>query len=191
MSDGPTLPHYLRPGLRIVFIGYNPSVYSAEAGHYYARAGNAFWRQLNASGLLPRPAGPRDDASLMDEAGIGFVDLCPRATVRADELTEAEIAAGARRLHGQLLEFQPAWAVFSGRGIYVHFGRHALGLPRAALARRPNGAQPERIGATVPWVAPSSSGLASRWHGERLALLRELAALAPPPTAPARPRTPS
>lgn len=191
MSGGPTLPHYLRPGLRIVFIGYNPSVYSAEAGHYYARAGNAFWRQLNASGLLPRPAGPEDDASLMDEAGIGFVDLCPRATVRADELTEAEIAAGARRLHAQLLEFQPAWAVFSGRGIYVHFGRHALGLPRAALARRPNGAQPERIGATVPWVAPSSSGLASRWHGERLALLRELAALAPPPTAPARPRTPS
>ena len=191
MSDGPTLPHYLRPGLRIVFIGYNPSVYSAEAGHYYARAGNAFWRQLNASGLLPRPAGPEDDASLMDEAGIGFVDLCPRATVRADELTEDEIAAGARRLHAQLLEFQPAWAVFSGRGIYVHFGRHALGLPRAALARRPNGAQPERIGATVPWVAPSSSGLASRWHGERLALLRELAVLAPPPTAPARPRTPS
>lgn len=191
MSDGPTLPHYLRPGLRLVFIGYNPSVYSAGAGHYYARAGNVFWRQLNASGLLPHPAGPEDDASLMDAAGVGFVDLCPRPTVRADELTEDEIAAGARRLHAQLLEVQPRWAVFSGRGIYVHFGRHALGLPRAALTRRPNGAQPERIGATVPWVVPSSSGLASRWHGERLELLRELAALAPPPapTAPAPPRT--
>lgn len=193
MSDGPapTLPHYLRPGLRLVFIGYNPSVYSAEAGHYYARAGNVFWRQLNASGLLPHPAGPEDDASLMDAAGVGFVDLCPRPTVRADELTEEEIATGARRLHAQLLEVQPRWAVFSGRGIYVHFGRHALGLPRAALTRRPNGAQPERIGATVPWVVPSSSGLASRWHGERLELLRELAALAPPPapTVPAPPRT--
>lgn len=191
MSDASTLPHYLRPGLRLVFIGYNPSVYSAEAGHYYARAGNVFWRQLNASGLLPHPAGPEDDASLMDAAGVGFVDLCPRPTVRADELTEEEIAAGARRLHAQLLEVQPRWAVFSGRGIYVHFGRHALGLPRADLTRRPNGAQTERIGATVPWVVPSSSGLASRWHGERLELLRELAALAPPPapTAPAPPRT--
>ncbi len=39
MSASPaTLPHYLRPGLRAVFIGYNPSHYSAEAGHYYARA---------------------------------------------------------------------------------------------------------------------------------------------------------
>ena len=187
MSGVPTLPHYLRPGLRLVFIGYNPSVYSAGAGHYYARAGNVFWRQLNASGLLSHPAGPEDDASLMDAAGIGFVDLCPRPTVRADELAEEEIAAGARRLHAQLLECQPCWAVFSGRGIYVHFGRHALGLPRAELTRRPNGAQPERIGATVPWVVPSSSGLASRWHGERLELLRELAALAP--TAPAPPRT--
>ncbi len=182
MSDASvTLPHHLRHGLRIVFIGYNPSVYSARAGHYYARGGNAFWRQLNASGLIPRAAGPEDDALLMDEAGIGFVDLCPRPTVRADELTTEEIAAGAERLLGQLRTHQPAFAVFSGRGIYVHFGRHALGMQRSKLVGRPNGTQPERIGETVPYVVPSSSGLASRWHRERLALLRELATLAAPP----------
>ena len=110
-----TLPHYLRPGLRLVFIGYNPAVYSAEAGHYYARRANVFWKQLNESGLLARPAGPEDDASLMDEAGIGFVDLCPRPTVRADELTPDEIAEGAERLLRQLEENQPTYAVFSGR----------------------------------------------------------------------------
>ena len=175
-----TLPHYLRPGLRVFFIGYNPAVYSAEVGHYYARAGNVFWKQLNESGLLARPAGPEDDASLMDEAGIGFVDLCPRPTVRADELTRDEVAEGARRLLGQLQANQPAYAVFSGRGIYVHFARHALGLPRAALAGRTDGVQPERIGTTIPYVVPSSSGLASRWRQERLALLRELAALLGP-----------
>ncbi|MYK26927.1 MAG: mismatch-specific DNA-glycosylase, partial [Dehalococcoidia bacterium] len=131
-ADLATLPHYLRPGLRIVFIGYNPAIYSAEAGHYYARRANVFWKQLNESGLLARPAGPEDDASLMDEAGIGFVDLCPRPTVRADELTPDEMAQGAQRLLGQLQANQPAYAVFSGRGIYVHFARHALGLPRAA-----------------------------------------------------------
>ena len=176
-----TLPHYLRPGLRVLFIGYNPAVYSAEAGHYYARGGNAFWKQLNESGLLPRPAGPEDDASLMDEAGIGFTDLCPRPTVRADELTSDEIAAGAQRLLRELESNQPAYAVFSGRGIYVHFARHALGLPRAALSGRPDGVQPERVGDTTPYVVPSSSGLASRWHGERLALLKELATLLGPP----------
>lgn len=180
-ADLATLPHYLRPRLRIVFIGYNPAVYSAEEGHYYARRANVFWKQLNESGLLARPAGPEDDASLMDEAGIGFVDLCPRPTVRADELTPDEIAEGARRLHAQLHANQPAYAVFSGRGIYVHFARHALGLPRAALAGRPDGVQPERIGETVPYVVPSSSGLASRWRAERLDLLKDLAKLLGPP----------
>ncbi len=117
----------------------------------------------------------------MDEAGIGFVDLCPRPTVRADELTPDEIADGARRLLGQLQACQPTYAVFSGRGIYVHFARHALGLPRAALTGRPDGVQPERIGDAIPYVVPSSSGLASRWHRERLALLQELARLLGPP----------
>ncbi|GAB4323280.1 MAG: G/U mismatch-specific DNA glycosylase [Dehalococcoidia bacterium] len=170
-----TLPHYLRPGLRLVFIGYNPAVYSAEAGHYYARPGNVFWRQLSESGIVGRPVGPVDDALLMDEAGIGFVDLCPRPTIRAEELSPAEIAEGARRLHRQLLEHQPRFAVFSGKGIYHHFGRHALGLPAKALQPRPYGVQPERLGRTVPFVTPSSSGLASRWHALRLDLLRELA----------------
>ncbi len=173
-----TLPHYLRPGLRLVFIGYNPAIYSAKAGHYYARPGNVFWRQLTESGLVPRPVGPEDDAILMDLAGIGFVDLCPRPTVRAEELTPEEIEAGAWRLYRQLREHSPAVAVFSGKGIYGHFGRVVFDLPRAELARRPYGEQPERLagerGETRIWVIPSSSGLASRWHRERLVWLRRL-----------------
>ncbi len=174
-GPGLTLQHYLRPGLRIVFIGYNPAIFSAEAGHYYARPGNMFWRQLSASGLAGREAGPEDDGLLMDEAGIGFTDLCCRPTVRAGELRRAEIIDGARRLHGELLANQPQIALFSGRGIYQHFGRHALGLSAKELALRQYGGQPERIGKTVPWVIPSSSGLASKWHRERLEWLYELA----------------
>lgn len=179
MADNPvaqSLPVLLRPGLRLVFIGYNPAIYSAEAGHYYARPGNAFWRHLSDSGLVARPVGPEDDALLADECGIGFIDLCSRPTVRADELTLREIRAGSRTLHKRLVEFQPSIAVFSGRGIYHHYGRFALGLPSSELARRKYGRQPETIGeSTVPWVIPSSSGLASRWHRERLELLRQLA----------------
>lgn len=176
VPPGLTLGHYLRPGLKVVFIGYNPAIFSAQAGHYYARPGNMFWRQLSASGLAGRAVGPEDDALLMDEAGIGFTDLVCRATVRASELRAAEIAEGARRLHRELLENQPRVALFSGRGIYQLFGRHALGLTAKDLASRAYGAQPERIGATVPWVIPSSSGLASKWHRERLDLLHLLAA---------------
>ena len=180
-----SLPHLLRPGLRIVFVGYNPAIYSAEAGHYYARPGNVFWRQLSASGLAGRAVGPTDDALLPDAAGIGFTDLCCRPTIRASELTLPEVIAGARRLHAELLHHQPAVAVFSGRGIYQLFGRHALGLASRDLAARAYGPQPERLGSTIPWVVPSSSGLASKWHGERLDLLRllagELREGAPPP----------
>ncbi len=182
-----SLPHLLAPGLRVVFIGYNPAIYSAEAGHYYARPGNRFWAHLSASGLVARPVGPADDRRLPLEAGIGFTDLCCRPTVRAEHLTPAEIVAGARRLHAELLEFQPRIACFSGRGIYQHFGRHAIGLPAAELARRPYGEQPERIGATIPWVIPSSSGLASRWHRLRLEWLLRLAATLAGDDAPSSP----
>ena len=178
-----TLAHLLAPGLRLVFIGYNPAIFSAEAGHYYARPGNMFWRHLSASGLAGRTVGPTDDALLLTEAAIGFTDLCCRPTVRASELTRDEIAAGAQRLHAELEQHQPRVALFSGRGIYQLFGRHALGLPPRDLATRSYGPQPERIGATVPWVIPSSSGLASKWHRERLEWLCRLAAELPPAPA--------
>ncbi|WP_322796577.1 mismatch-specific DNA-glycosylase [Tepidiforma sp.] len=186
-----SLPHLLAPGLRVIFIGYNPAIYSARAGHYYARPGNRFWVHLSQSGLAGRPVGPEDDRLLPAEAGIGFTDLCCRPTVRAEHLTRDEIAAGARRLHAELLRFQPRIACFSGRGIYQHFGRHALGLAAGELARRPYGEQPERIGRTIPWVIPSSSGLASRWHALRLEWLHRLRealeALEPPAPSPLPP----
>ncbi len=172
-----TLPHYLRPGLRLVFIGYNPGIESARIGHYYAFRGNAFWRQLNASGLVPEPVSFEDDARLMDLAGIGFTDLCPRPTARADELSPGELAAGALRLHGELREAAPQVVVVSGKGIWTQLGRHALGLDRRYLANGRFGEQAEMVGGSRVWVIPSSSGLASKFHGERLALLCDLAAI--------------
>lgn len=169
-----TLPHYLRPGLRLVFIGYNPGIESARAGHYYAFHGNVFWRQLSESGLVGRVVSHVDDALLMDEAGIGLTDLCQRPTASAAELSKPEQLEGARRLDGELREAQPLVAVFGGRGIYSVFAREALGLSARDLAGRPWGRQPETVGATELWVIPSSSGLASKWHVRRLELLRAL-----------------
>lgn len=171
------LPLLLRPGLRVVFIGYNPGLESARRGHYYAHGGNAFWRHLNASGLVPRPVGCEDDRGLLELAGIGFTDLCRRPTLRASELAPGERREGALRLLQELEAAAPAVAAFGGRQLYAWFLQHALGAAPSEVEHRPWGRQPERLagGATTPWLLPSSSGL-SRWHGERLRLLRDLAA---------------
>ena len=41
--DLPPLPDYLAPGLKVVFVGFNPGETSARRGHYYAYPGNRFW----------------------------------------------------------------------------------------------------------------------------------------------------
>ncbi len=176
-STSRTLPPLLRPGLRFVFIGYNPGLESARQGHYYAFRGNAFWRHLSASGLVPREVTYEDDRALMDLASIGFTDLCTRATLRASELLPEEQHEGAHRLLAELEHCAPRVAIFGGKQLFALFAMHALGLPPVTLATRPWGPQPETLagGSTATWVIPSSSGLASKWHAERLRLLRKLA----------------
>jgi TDG/mug DNA glycosylase family protein len=162
----------------VVFIGYNPGLESARLGRYYAHPGNAFWRHLNASGLVPAQVTCSDDARLMGLAGVGFTDLCPRPTLRADELSSAECALGAQRLLAEVREAAPRAAVFSGKQLYALFATHGLGFPVRA-SELAWGLQPQTgslAARTSAWVIPSSSGLASRWHGLRLQLLRELAA---------------
>ena len=170
------LPLLMRPGLRLVFIGYNPGIESGRAGHYYAFRGNVFWRQLNESELVGREVGFMDDALLADEAGIGFTDLCRRPTARADQLTRDELVEGALRLDGELALYQPANAIFCGRGVYDTFAKFALQLAPGALRERVWGAQTDHIGETMSWVIPNSSGLASGLHAKRLELLKQLAA---------------
>jgi len=85
------------PGLRVLFCGINPSVYSAAVGHHFARPGNRFWPALHAAGLTGRVLSPWEDGTLVD-LGYGLTNLVRRATAAADELTIAELAAGARAL---------------------------------------------------------------------------------------------
>jgi len=55
-----TLKELLRPGLRAIFIGFNPSTTSVAAGHYYqGRHGRTLWTRLQkygVTGLLPKGA---------------------------------------------------------------------------------------------------------------------------------------
>src|ERR1700722_2149468 len=119
MAD--TLPDLLRDGLDLVFVGINPSLYSVAQGHYFARRANRFWPCFSRS-TLSAPArralgadllAPEHDAALLAH-GIGFTDVVKRASVRADEVTRAEFAAGAALLVAKLERHRPRFACFHG-----------------------------------------------------------------------------
>src|ERR1700760_2928631 len=98
MDRSDTLPDFLAERLEIVFIGINPSRYSVEKGHYFARPGNRFWPAFSRSrlSLAARRAlgvaalGPEHDR-LLPAHGIGFTDVVKRATARATDLAPREL----------------------------------------------------------------------------------------------------
>jgi TDG/mug DNA glycosylase family protein len=158
---GRSVPDQIAPNLKVLFIGINPSLYTAAVGHHFARPGNRFWPALHAAGFTPRLLSSYDEHELL-AAGYGITNVVDRATATADELAPAEYLAGARRLAQTIRRHRPAVAAFLGIGAY----RAAFGKPKAVL-----GPQDERIGATTAWVLPNPSGLNAHYQ------LRDLAAL--------------
>jgi TDG/mug DNA glycosylase family protein len=110
----------LKPGLKLVFCGYNPSLTSGRSGNHYAHPGNRFWRVLSASDVTDRLYEPQEDETLLD-LGIGFTNLCSRPTRRADELTREEIRSGALALRQKLEQFRPRVVTYTGIGVYKWF----------------------------------------------------------------------
>jgi len=89
-----TLAELLRPGLRFIVVGLNPSPVSVQAGHYYqGQLGRriVFGRLQNSKIVGPLPKG-REDEVAFKKYGVGFADLVRRPSNRADSLTRAEKA---------------------------------------------------------------------------------------------------
>ena len=164
-----TIPDVIGPGLRVLFCGINPGLYSGAVGHHFARPGNRFWRVLHTAGFTERVLSPFEDASLLD-LGLGITNLCPRTTARAEELTGTELAAGAAALARKVRRFRPRIVAVLGVGAY----RAAFARPRATL-----GLQPETIAGVPLWVLPNPSGLNAHYQvPELVERFRELHAAA-------------
>src|SRR5258708_6283628 len=141
-----TLPDYVAPGLKLIFIGINPGSYSAEVGHYYARPGNLFWWAISNSGLVPKPLGPENDAELT-QYGIGLTDVVKRPTHSSGDLSQEEFDGGTRRIVDTLEHCQPKVACFVGLlGATAFLGRHVKAGPLQ-----------EKIGKTKLFALPSPS----------------------------------
>lgn len=150
-----TVPDLIGPGVRLLFVGINPGLWTAAVGSHFARRGNRFYPALSAAGLIDRlidaSAGyhPDDRQHLLDR-GIGITNLATRATARANELTPAELVAGARTLAATVQTWQPTVVAVAGITAY----RTAFGQRSAAVGR-----QTGDLAGSQLWVVPNPSGL--------------------------------
>jgi double-stranded uracil-DNA glycosylase len=148
-THGKTVPDIIASGLKVLFCGIKPGLYSAAVGHHFARPGNRFWPTLHAAGFTERLLSPFDERELL-QSGYGITNIVDRATGSADELSAEELIAGGRRLERKVLRCRPTIVAFVGMTAY----RIAFHRPHASVGR-----QPEKIGSSAVWVLPNPSGL--------------------------------
>lgn len=155
------VPDVIAPGLKALFVGINPGLYTAAIGHHFGRPGNRFWPALHAGGFTPRLLSPFESAELLNH-GYGITNIVDRATNAADELSTEELRAGAQRLEAKIKRYRSAFVAVLGVMSY----RTAFGRRHAQC-----GPQAESIGGARVWVLPNPSGLNAHYTPRDLAAL--------------------
>lgn len=138
------LPDYLRPDLRILFVGINPGLKSAAVGHHFAGHSNRFWKLLYESDLINIRLTYRDDYRL-PEWGLGLTNIIGRKSAGIGALDPAEYRAGLHELEQKIIRYQPRTIALLGVTIFrILFpakerspGPLPLGLTGARLAGAP------------------------------------------------------
>jgi TDG/mug DNA glycosylase family protein len=146
------LPDLVKPGLRLLLCGYNPSLYAADTGIAFARPGNRLWPAALAAGLL---SVDRDPWHAVRHHDVGWTDLVKRATVAAAELSVDELRAGLARVERLCEWLQPRAVCILGLG-----GWRSLVDRKATV-----GWQERTLGGSPVYLMPNPSGLnASTQH---------------------------
>jgi TDG/mug DNA glycosylase family protein len=159
------LPDYLQPGLKVVFVGFNPGERSARIGHYYAGRGNQFWNFLHESGLVPEKLRPEDDHRIL-EFRLGLTDVVKRWSRSCGSLRAIDYQKGIPPLIAKLHEVRPRAVAFNGKGAYQKVSGRFVRL----------GLQRENLEGAHVFVLPSTSGRnGSLTRAAKLAHFRRLA----------------
>ena len=72
--------------MRVLLVGINPGVLSAQTGHHFAGPTNRFWGLLYEAGIVPEPITHEDDVRL-PEWGLGMTNLVARPSPGIDDLS--------------------------------------------------------------------------------------------------------
>lgn len=144
-----TVDDLLPDSLKLLFVGINPSLLSAETGNHFAHPGNRFYPALRSAELVTS-IDPAEASRQLAEQGIGITNLVARATARAAQLSSDELVAGRARLSSLVERTHPNIVAVAGITAF----RTAFGQRRAVAGR-----QAEPLGAADLWVVPNPSGL--------------------------------
>ncbi|TMA11903.1 MAG: mismatch-specific DNA-glycosylase [Deltaproteobacteria bacterium] len=142
------LPDYLAPDLNLLFVGINPGIISAAAGHYYANPRNSFWRLLHEAGLTRAQLRPEEDHR-MPQLGYGLTDIVKRPSHGAGDLKTREFIANRHRLLEIVERYKPRAVCFNSKTAFEgFFGKGTL---------RTFGPQAVTLADTSVFVLPSTS----------------------------------
>ena len=153
-AAGVAIPDAIAPGLRVLFVGINPGLYSGATGRHFARPGNRFWPTLHQAGFTPRQLVPDETEELL-ALGIGITNIVNRTTATAAELSRAELVDGGRRLRDTVRRYRPRAVGVLG----VTAFRAAFERPTASI-----GHQEEDLEGAALWVLPNPSGLNAHYQ---------------------------
>lgn len=120
------------------------------------------WPALHLAGITPRRLRP-DEEDELPEHGAGITNLVTRPSAGADELTAAELRAGARDLEALVAAWQPGAVALLGLGAY----RTAFERPHATVGRQDD----HRIAGRPVWALPNPSGRTAAYQLPALAAL--------------------
>jgi double-stranded uracil-DNA glycosylase len=141
--------------VKLLFVGINPGLWTAAVQTHFAHPANRFYPALLAAGIIERPIDPAagmtdDDRAYFIGRGLGVTNLVPRASARADELSDDELREGGARLVDRVRVWQPDVVAVAGITAY----RTAFGARTAKVGR-----QQDPMAASELWVVPNPSGL--------------------------------
>jgi len=142
----------IAPALDALFVGINPGVASARAGHHFANPANPFWRLLHASGFTSHQLAPSEDRELLAQ-GLGITNLVSRSTAGVADLSALDLSLGRDALARRIRRYRPRAVVFVGVTAYAAFERRKRAAGRIAC-----GEQARRFAGARVFVVPNPSG---------------------------------
>lgn len=148
------LPDVLGQNLKVVFCRTAAGEQSARKKAYYAGPGNKFWWILYRIGLTPVQSDPSQYKDVLIY-GIGLTDLAKNVSGADSVLSKKSFDSAG--LEKKILKYSPKVLCFNGKRAaqeYWVIGKVNYGL------------QDMKIGDTMVYIAPSTSGAANRYWDE-------------------------